>query len=107
LQNSDQASLCASSARLVAAVSLPSSATLIGFAHPQPSGGALILAQTSFAAPEIPGSGTRKQVPVETTTAIKKPQKPTKPKTEILFYRFSVPKGGRPPVSGASGLHKR
>jgi len=35
LQNSDHASLCASNALLVAVVSLSSSATLIGFTHPQ------------------------------------------------------------------------
>jgi hypothetical protein len=48
LQNSDQASLCASSARFVAVVSLSSSATLIGFTHPHPSAGALILAQPAI-----------------------------------------------------------
>ena len=36
LQNSDQASLCASSARLVAVVRLTSSATMIGFILPHP-----------------------------------------------------------------------
>ena len=36
LQNSDQASLCASSARLVAVGSLSSSATMIGCIHPHP-----------------------------------------------------------------------
>jgi hypothetical protein len=48
LQNSDHASLCANSARLVAVVSLSSSATLIGFTHPHPSAGALILAQAAI-----------------------------------------------------------
>ena len=33
---------------MVAVVSLSSSATLIGFTHPQPSGGALILAQAEI-----------------------------------------------------------
>ena len=47
-QNSVQASLCASSACLVAVVSLSSSATMIGFTHPQPSGGALILTQAEI-----------------------------------------------------------
>jgi hypothetical protein len=45
LQNSDHASLCASSARLVAVVNLSASATLIGFTHSHPPAGALILAQ--------------------------------------------------------------
>ena len=48
LQNSDHASLCASRARLVAVVSLSSSATTIGHTHPQPSGGALILPQAEI-----------------------------------------------------------
>ena len=51
LQNSDHASLCANSARLVAVVSLSSSATLIGFTHPHPSAGALILLE--FFVPQV------------------------------------------------------
>ena len=48
LQNSDHASLCASSARLVAVVSLSSSATVIGLIHSQPVAGALILSQAAI-----------------------------------------------------------
>jgi hypothetical protein len=46
--------LCASNALLVAVVSLSSSATLIGFAHPQPSAGALILAQAAIKGKWLP-----------------------------------------------------
>jgi hypothetical protein len=59
LQNSDHASLCASSARLVAVVSLSSSTTLIGLTHPHPSAGALILAQNFRPLPQITGFGPR------------------------------------------------
>ena len=48
LQNSVQASLCASSARLVAVVSLSASSTMIGLTHSQPATGALILAQAAI-----------------------------------------------------------
>jgi hypothetical protein len=48
LQNSVHASLRASSARLVAVVSLSALATLIGFTHSHPSAGALILAQPAI-----------------------------------------------------------
>ena len=48
MQNSFHASLCASSARLVAVVSLSASSTMIGLTHSQPPAGALILAQAEI-----------------------------------------------------------
>ena len=48
LQNPDHVLFCASSALLVAVVRLSAWATLIGFTHPHPSAGALILAQPAI-----------------------------------------------------------
>jgi hypothetical protein len=59
LQNSDHASLCASSARLVVVVSLSASATLIGFTHSHPPADALILAQNFRPLAQITGFGPR------------------------------------------------